>query len=100
MEIREISDREITKHVKGLCIEANTVLADDLIEAYKKGYEREESPLGKDIFSQLLENARIAQEEKIARCQDTGLAVVFIEIGQDVHIVEGDLTASINEGVL
>lgn len=99
MEIREISAQEITRRVRDLCIEANIALADDLIEAYKKGYEREESPLGKDIFSQLLENARIAQEEKIALCQDTGLAVVFVEMGQDVHIVGGDLTASINEGV-
>ena len=99
MEIREISDQEITRRVRDLCIEANIVLADDLIEAYKKGYEREESPLGKDIFTQLLENARIAAEERIALCQDTGLAVVFVEMGQDVHIVGGDLTASINEGV-
>ena len=99
MEIREISAQEITRRVRDLCIEANIVLADDLIEAYKKGYEREESPLGKDIFTQLLENARIAAEERIALCQDTGLAVVFVEMGQDVHIVGGDLTASINEGV-
>lgn len=99
MEIREITAQEITTRVRDLCIEANIVLPDDLIEAYKKGYEREESPLGKGIFRQLLENAKIAQEEKIALCQDTGLAVVFVEMGQDVHIVGGDLTASINEGV-
>jgi len=99
MEIREISAQEITRTVRDLCIEANIALADDLIQAYKKGYEREESPLGKGIFRQLLENARVAQEEKIALCQDTGLAVVFLEMGQDVHIVGGDLTASINGGV-
>lgn len=85
--------------VKNLCIEANTVLSDDLIEAYKNGYEKEESPIGKDVFLQLLENASIARQEKIALCQDTGLAIVFVEMGQDTHIVGGDLIASINEGV-
>ena len=99
MEVREISTQEITKTVKRLCIEANTVLGKDMMEALRKGHETEESPIGKDVFLQILENAKIAKEEGIALCQDTGLAVVFVELGQDVHVVEGDLTESINEGV-
>ena len=83
MEVREISAQEITKTVKRLCIEANTVLGEDMMEALRKGYETEESPIGKDIFLQILENAKIAKEEGIALCQDTGLAVVFVELGQD-----------------
>jgi len=97
--MREIPVEEITKTIRRLCIAANTVLGDDVVEALKKGYEKEESPVGKDIFRQLLENARIAREEGIALCQDTGLAVVFVEMGQDTHIVGGDLNESINEGV-
>jgi len=97
--MREIPVEEITKTIRKLCITANTVLGDDVVEALKKGYEKEESPVGKDIFRQLLENARIAREEGIALCQDTGLAVVFVEMGQDTHIVGGDLNESINEGV-
>ena len=97
--MREIPVEEITKTIRKLCIAANTVLGDDVVEALKKGYEKEESPVGKDIFRQLLENARIAREEGIALCQDTGLAVVFVEMGQDTHIVGGDLNESINEGV-
>jgi len=96
--MREIPVEEITKTIRRLCIDANTILGDDVVEALKKGFEKEESPVGKDIFRQLLENARIAREEGIALCQDTGLAVVFVEMGQDTHIVGGDLSESINEG--
>ena len=99
MEIKEIPVQEISQIVKRLCIEANTVLGEDMMEALRKGYETEKSPIGKNIFLQLLENAKIAKEEGIALCQDTGLAVVFVELGQDVHVVGGDLTESINEGV-
>jgi len=99
VEVREISAQEITKTVRRLCIEANTVLGEDMMEVLRNGYETEESPIGKDIFLQILENAKIAKEEGIALCQDTGLAVVFVELGQDVHVVGGDLTESINEGV-
>jgi len=99
MEVREIPAEEITKTIKRLCIEANTVLGDDVIEAYKKGYENEKSPVGRDILLQLLENSRIAEEEGIPLCQDTGLAVVFVDMGQDVHVVGGDLNEAINEGV-
>ena len=99
MGVREIPAEEITKTIKRLCIEANTVLGDDVIEAYKKSYENENSPVGRDILRQLLENSRIAEEEGIPLCQDTGLAVVFVDMGQDVHVVDEDLNEAINEGV-
>lgn len=99
MALREIPAREITETVRRLCIEANTILGDDVIEALKRGREKEESPVGKDIFRQLLENAGIAKEEGIPLCQDTGLAVVFVELGQEVHVTDGDLNEAVNEGV-
>lgn len=99
MGAREISAEDIIRTVRRLCIEANTVLGEDVIEAYAKGLEKEESPLGRDALRQLLENARIAHEESLPLCQDTGLAVVFVEIGQDIHIVNGDLNDAIHEGV-
>jgi fumarate hydratase subunit alpha len=74
-------------------------LGDDVVEAFAEAFEKEESPVGKDIFRQLLENAKIAKEEGIPLCQDTGMVVVFIEMGQDIHIVGGDLNQAINEGV-
>jgi len=99
MGVREIAAEEITSTIRRLCIEANTVLEDDVFEALKNASEKEESPVGKDIFRQLLENAKIAKEEGIPLCQDTGMVVVFIEMGQDVHIVGGDFNQAINEGV-
>jgi len=99
MGVREIEAKQITGTIRRLCIEANTILGDDVVEALKKASEKEESPVGKDIFHQLLENAKIAREEGIPLCQDTGMVVVFIEMGQDIHIVGGDLNESINEGV-
>jgi fumarate hydratase subunit alpha len=99
MRTREISAEDIIRTVRRLCIEANTVLGEDVIKAYAKGLEKEESPVGRDALRQLLENARIAQEEGLPLCQDTGLAVVFVEIGQDIHIVNGDLNDAIHEGV-
>ena len=99
MGIREIQTEDITSTIRRLCIEANTILGVDVVEALKKGLEKEESPVGKDIFRQLLENAKIAKEEGIPLCQDTGMVVVFIEMGQDIHIVGGNLNESINEGV-
>jgi len=99
MAFKEIEAAHITETVRRLCIEANTVLEEDTIAAYEKALEMEESPVGKDIFRQLLENATIAREEGIAVCQDTGMVVVFIEMGQDVHIVGGALNEAIHEGV-
>jgi fumarate hydratase subunit alpha len=99
MGVREITAEEITSTIRQLCIEANTILGDEVVEALKKGLEREESKSGKDIFRQLLDNAKIAKQEGIPLCQDTGMVVVFIEMGQDIHIVHGGLNQSINEGV-
>src|SRR4030043_1137743 len=96
--MREISARQITETVKKLCMDANLYLGEDVLAAFDRAEKMEESPVGKEIFQQLKENARIAREEKVAMCQDTGLAVVFVELGQEVHIVGGDFNAAINEG--
>jgi len=97
--MREINVKLITEKVRDLCIEANTVLEEDVLLAYERALETEESPIGKDHFRQLLENAKVAREEGIALCQDTGLAVVFVELGQEVHVAGGDLNEAIHEGV-
>ena len=99
MGVREIQAEEVTKTIRRLCIEANTILGDDVIQAFEKAKEVEESPVGKDIIGQLLNNAKIAREEGLPLCQDTGLAVVFVEMGQDVHVIGGDLNEAIHEGV-
>jgi len=99
MAIREIDTALITRTVRQLCIEATTVLNPDVLAAYAQGLEQEVSPQGRAVFEQLAENARIARQESISLCQDAGMAVVFIELGQDVHLVGSDLTESINEGV-
>jgi fumarate hydratase subunit alpha len=82
-----------------LCIDANYNLGNDVLRAFDKAIEAEESATGREVLKELKENARIAREEKAPICQDCGLAVIFIEIGQDVHITGGDLNAAINEGV-
>jgi len=97
--IREISNKEIIKVVRDLCIDANYNLGDDVLRAFDKAIEAEESATGIEVLKELKENARIAREEKAPICQDCGLAVVFIDIGQDVHITGGDLKEAINEGV-
>lgn len=97
--MRELSVCEITKNLKEMCIEANHYLAPDMVEKFNKAYEGETSPLGKQILGQLIENMDIAGKEMIPICQDTGMAVVFAEIGQDVHLVDGNLEDAINEGV-
>jgi fumarate hydratase subunit alpha len=99
MDVREISVATITDVVRRLCIEANTVLGDDAVGALEASLAAEESPVGQDIFRQLLRNAEIARTEGIPLCQDTGVVVVFLEIGQDVHLTGGDLEAAVNEGV-
>jgi len=99
MKFREVHVKGVTKTIRRLCIEANTVLGDDLVIALEKGLREEQSPVGQDIFRQLLENAKIAGGEGIPLCQDTGLVVVFVELGQDLHLVGGDLNEAINEGV-
>jgi len=97
--MREIPVTQITETVARLCIEANTDLSGDVEEAFRRMKVSEVSPTGKEVLDLLLENARIAREERMPICQDTGLAVVFMEIGQDVHLIGGDLEAAIHEGV-
>jgi len=97
--IREISSKKIIEVVRDLCIDANYNLGNDVLRAFDNAIEAEESATGIEVLKELKENARIAREEKAPICQDCGLAVVFIEIGQDVHITGGDLKEAINEGV-
>lgn len=97
--IRTIRVEEITENIKEMCIEANHFLSPDMAEAMKCAEKNEEAPLGKQILEQLQENLKIAGEDMIPICQDTGMAVVFLEIGQDVHLEGGALEDAVNEGV-
>ena len=97
--MREISCNAIISSIKEMCIQATHYLSDDMKSALYKGVEKEESPLGRQILEQLCENLTIAGEDMIPICQDTGMAVVFVEIGQEVHIMDGGLEDAINEGV-
>lgn len=97
--MREISASVITSNIEEMCIEANLYLSKDMEEAIRNGYETEESETGKYVLSQLEKNLKISGEEKIPICQDTGMAVIFVEIGQDVHVTDGNITDAINEGV-
>ncbi len=97
--VREINVSEITNNIKEMCIEANYHLSADMGQALKKAVDTEKSDIGKKILDQLQENLKIADWDNIPICQDTGMAVVFMEIGQDVHFVGGNLTDAVNEGV-
>ena len=97
--MRDISCDDISETVARLCIEANYYLGDDVIEALRRARADEISPVGQDVLDQLLDNAVVAREEGLPLCQDTGLAVVFLAVGQEVHVVGGDLYQAINEGV-
>jgi fumarate hydratase subunit alpha len=97
--MREIDVKLITETVRTLCMEANTDLGEDVLQVFDQAMQKEESSLGVEILRELKENARIAKDEKVAICQDTGFAVVFIELGQDVHLVGGGLKEAIFEGV-
>lgn len=97
--IREIDVQELTDTIKEMCIQANHYLSPDMDLAMKQAAETEESELGKKILDQLQENLQIADKEMIPICQDTGMAVLFVEIGQDVHFTGGDFTEAVNEGV-
>lgn len=97
--MRQISCADITQTVSRLCMKANSELGPDVMSALEEALAKEESPVGKDILRQILENHRLAAKEGIPLCQDTGLAVVFLEVGQDVQIVGGVLTEAVNEGV-
>ena len=97
--MREIFTVNITNVIEKICIESNTILGDDVLNAIRQAHKQENSEVGKEILFQVLENADLARDQKIPLCQDTGLAVVFVELGQDVHLVGGDLETAINEGV-
>ena len=97
--LREIHVEEITDAIEKLCIDANYYLNQDIIQSIKDMKRNEESALGKDILNKILENAEISKQKKMPICQDTGMAVVFMEVGQDVHIYGGNLTEAIHEGV-
>ena len=97
--IRNIDVSQITETVKEMCIQANHFLSEDMDIALKKATEKEESDLGKKVLNQLQDNLKIAAEEMIPICQDTGMAVIFMEIGQDVHFEGGNIEDAINEGV-
>ncbi|MCK5554323.1 MAG: fumarate hydratase, partial [Deltaproteobacteria bacterium] len=97
--MREVDVGIITEKVKTLCMEANFDLGQDVLNAFKGAKAKEESPTAIEILGQLEENASIAREERVAICQDTGIAVVFVELGQEVHLGGGDLNGAINEGV-
>ena len=97
--MRSVDVSIVTRNIKEMCIQANHFLSEDMDIAMKKAVETEEAPLGKQILTQLQENLKIAGEDMIPICQDTGMAVVFIEVGQEVHFEGGSLTDAINEGV-
>ena len=97
--MRSVCIDEITENIKEMCIEANHFLSPDMKKVFDEAAASEESPLGRQILGQLEENLCIAGEEMIPICQDTGMAVVFIKVGQDVHLIGGSLTDAINEGV-
>jgi fumarate hydratase subunit alpha len=97
--LRKIESAEITNAVRELCIEANTRLPEDHLSALRRALEEEESPLGREVIGELLENARVARERCVAFCQDTGYAVFFVELGSEVRVVGGGLGEAIDEGV-
>lgn len=97
--IRTVNVKEITENIREMCIEANHFLSPDMGRALTRAVRSEESPLGRQILGQLEENLEMAAEEMIPICQDTGMAVVFLEVGQDVHLEGGSLEDAVNEGV-
>ncbi len=97
--MREVDVAVITDNIKEMCIEANHFLTDDMKKVFNEAVDTEESPLGKQVLNQLKENLEIAGNDMIPICQDTGMAVVFINVGQDVHLTGGDITDAVNEGV-
>jgi fumarate hydratase subunit alpha len=97
--LREIKADLVTQVVADLCQQVNFELSEDVLAALERAQQAEESPLGRQVLGQVLENARIARNERIPLCQDCGVAVVFLEVGQDVHVTGGDLYAAVEEGV-
>jgi len=97
--MREIASDEIAKAVENLCISANCTLSQDVWKALRENLESEESPVGKEVLREILENDRLAEEERVPMCQDTGFTVIFVEMGQEVRITGGDFYEAINRGV-
>lgn len=97
--MRKVRAEEIKNKVKGLFLNANYHISEDILEALKEAQKKEVSKIGRSVLDMLLENYKIASEEEVAICQDTGLAILFVELGQDVHIIEGTFEEAINEGV-
>ena len=97
--MREIQSEQIVQAVRDLFVDANCNLGEDVLSAFDRAIEKDESPVAKEVIRELKENARIARDEQSPICQDTGLAVLFVELGQDVHVAGGDLKAALNEGV-
>jgi fumarate hydratase subunit alpha len=97
--MREVVAKKITDTVKKLCVEANTSLPEDVVNALNKALAKETSPTGREILRQIINNSKTAWREKLPLCQDTGIAFVFIELGQEVQIIGGNLQAAVNEGV-
>lgn len=97
--MKELFVEEIISAVQKLCIESNYDLSPDIMAGFHQALKDESSPLGIEVLERLIENAEIAHEERVPMCQDTGMAVLFVEIGQDLHVVGGALTEAINEGV-
>lgn len=97
--MKEITVEKIINTVSQMCIDANCILNDDVYKAISASIETEKSPISKKILNDLINNAKIARQKQMPICQDTGMAVIFVEIGQDVHIKDGLITDAINEGV-
>ena len=97
--MREVSVTKITENIREMCIEANHFLSEDMKKVFEEAVKKEEAPLGRQILNQLEENLEIAGKDMIPICQDTGMAVVFIKVGQEVHFTDGNLEEAINEGV-
>lgn len=97
--MREINVSEVTKNIKEMCIEANYNLSEDMQKVFHHALDTEKSPLGKQVLNQLNENLSIAKTDHIPICQDTGMAVVFLNVGQEVHLTGGSITDAVNEGV-
>jgi len=97
--MREVTYEQIVKEVKNLCIEANYHLGNDVVSAFQQALREEKSEIGKDVLNQLILNAEIATKERVPMCQDTGMAVFFIELGQDCHITGGSIYEAVNEGI-
>ncbi|MEE9316383.1 MAG: fumarate hydratase [bacterium] len=97
--MREVTSEEITQAVENLCISSNCTLSEDVWKALREKLKNEESLVGKEVLEEILENDRMAEEEKLPLCQDTGFTTIFVEMGQEVRVTEGDFYQAINKGV-